>query len=61
MIYNNKTKKIISNVNSEFKDEFDNSIYTGNFIYDLQTHIAKIDLLKLVDTKKNEYTLKKSF
>ena len=54
LIYNNKTKKIISNVNSEFKDEFDNSIYTGNFIYDLQTHIAKIDSLKLVDTKKNE-------
>ena len=61
LIYNNKTKKIISNVNSEFKDEFDNSIYTGNFIYDLQTHIAKIDSLKLVDSKKNEYTLEKSF
>ena len=27
----------------------------------MQTHIAKIDSLKLVDTKKNEYTLKKSF
>ncbi len=61
LIYNNKTKKVISNVNSEFKDNFNNSINTSNFSYDLKTNIAKIDSLKLIDSKKNEYTLKKSF
>ena len=61
LIYNTKTKKIFSNTNSKFVDNFNNSLYTENFNYNLNTSIAKINSLKLIDTKKNEYSLKKGF
>ena len=61
LIYNTQTKKISSNTNSKFIDSFNNSLYTENFSYDLNTSIAKINSLKLIDTKKNEYSLKKGF
>ena len=61
LIYNLKSKKIISNTPSKFLDNYNNSLYTGNFIYDLNNSIAKIDSLKIVDSLRNEYSLKKSY
>ena len=61
LIYNLKSKKIISNTPSKFLDNYNNSLYTGNFSYDLKNSIAKIDSLKIVDSLKNEYSLKKSY
>ncbi len=61
LIYNLKSKKIISNSPSKFLDNYNNSLYTGNFVYDLNNSIAKIDSLKIVDSLRNEYSLKKSF
>ena len=61
LIYNLKSKKINSNTPSKFLDNYDNSLYTGNFSYDLKNSIAKIDSLKIVDSLKNEYSLKKSY
>ncbi len=61
LIYNTQEKKIISNTASKFLDDYNNSLYTGNFTYDLNTSIAKIDSLKMVDSTKNEYSLKKSY
>ncbi len=61
LIYNSKTKKIISNTKSKFLDSFNNHLYTKSFNYDLKTNIAKIDSLKIIDSLKNEYSLKKSF
>ena len=61
LIYNLKSKKIISNTPSKFLDDYNNSLYTGNFSYDLKNSIAKIDSLKIVDSLKNEYSLKKSY
>ncbi len=61
LIYNNKTKKITSNTKSKFLDDYENSLYTKSFIYDLKTNIAKIDSLKIIDSLKNEYSLKNSF
>ena len=49
------------NTPSKLKDNYDNSLYTGNFIYDLNDSIAKIDSLKIVDSLRNEYSLKKSY
>ena len=61
LTYNLKSKKIISNTPSKFLDNYNNSLYTGNFSYDLKNSIAKIDSLKIVDSLKNEYSLKKSY
>ena len=61
LTYNSKTKKVISNTKSKFIDDYNNLLYTKSFNYDLKTNIAKIDSLKIVDSLKNEYSLKKSF
>ena len=61
LIYNNKIKEVISNTKSKFLDSDQNQIFTDNFNYNLNTSIAKINSLKLIDNKKNEYFLKKGF
>ena len=61
LVYNLKSKKITSNTPSKFLDNYDNSLYTRSFSYDLNDSIAKIDSLKIVDSLKNEYSLKKSY
>ena len=61
LIYNSKIKEVISNTKSKFLDSDQNQIFTDNFNYNLNTSIAKINSLKLIDNKKNEYFLKKGF
>ena len=61
LIYNNKIKEVISNTKSKFLDSDQNQIFADNFNYNLNTSIAKINSLKLIDNKKNEYFLKKGF
>ena len=61
LIYNSKIKEVISNTKSKFLDSDQNQIFADNFNYNLNTSIAKINSLKLIDNKKNEYFLKKGF
>ena len=61
LIYNNATKKIISNTKAKFLDDNKNNFFTESFNYNLNTNIAKVDSLKLIDNKKNEYFLEKGF
>ena len=61
LIYNKKKREIISNVDSIFIDDYENSLNAKNFIYDLDTSIAKMNSLTLTDSQKNNYTLNKGF
>ena len=46
------TKKIISNTKVKFTDKNKNYFYTDSFNYNLKNNIAKVNSLKLVDSKK---------
>ena len=61
LIFDNKLKKIISKKKAKFIDVNNNLLNTEKFTYDLNTDIAKIDTLKILDSQKNQYSLNKSF
>ena len=61
IIFDNNSKNIISEKKSKFIDNYNNSLHTNSFYYDMNTNIAKINSLELLDSQKNKYFLEKSF
>ncbi len=61
IIFDNNSKNIISEKKAKFVDDFNNLLHTDSFYYDINTNIAKINSLELLDSQKNKYFLEKSF
>ena len=61
IIFDNNSKNIISEKKSKFIDNYNNLLHTNSFYYDINTNIAKINSLELLDSQKNKYFLEKSF